>query len=51
MGDEVAAGDLLATLHYNDPNRLADAQALTEAAFEVEDGPVDVPPLIYEEVR
>lgn len=51
VGDEVAAGATLATLRYNDDGQLADAIALTEAAFIVGDGPAEVPPLVYEEVR
>jgi pyrimidine-nucleoside phosphorylase len=51
VGDRVAEGDVLATLHYNDDTHLGNAIELTERAFEVEDGPATIPPLVYEEVR
>jgi len=51
VGDEVDAGAILATLAYNDDTHLAAAIELTENAFQIADGPVEAPPLIYEEVR
>jgi pyrimidine-nucleoside phosphorylase len=36
VGDSVRAGEPLATLHYNQPNRLAEAQRWFEGAFVVE---------------
>ncbi|MEE9298997.1 MAG: thymidine phosphorylase [Acidimicrobiia bacterium] len=51
LGDEVASGDVLATLHYNSDRRLEDAVILAQRAFEIGDGPALVPPLVHEEVR
>jgi len=51
IGDEIEAGAVLATLQYNDDAALADAIRLTERAFVIGDGPVEMAPLVYEEVR
>jgi pyrimidine-nucleoside phosphorylase len=51
VGDEIEAGAVLATLRYNDDTNLADAIRLTEGAFVVGDGPAEIAPLVYEEVR
>ncbi|MEE8498402.1 MAG: thymidine phosphorylase [Acidimicrobiia bacterium] len=51
IGDEVEAGAVLATLRYNDDATLADAIRLTERAFVIGDGPAEMAPLVYEEIR
>jgi pyrimidine-nucleoside phosphorylase len=51
IGDEVEAGAVLATLRYNDDATLDDAIRLTERAFVIGDGPAEMAPLVYEEVR
>jgi pyrimidine-nucleoside phosphorylase len=51
VGDRVAAGDTLATLHFGSDAGLAAAIELTGRAFEIGDDPVAAPPLIHEEVR
>jgi len=51
IGDEVEAGSVLATLRYNDDANLANAIQLTQGAFDIGDGPSEVAPLVYEEVR
>jgi pyrimidine-nucleoside phosphorylase len=50
VGDEVEAGRPLARIAWNDSGRLAVAAPLVERAFTIEEGPVDVPPLVYGEV-
>jgi pyrimidine-nucleoside phosphorylase len=51
IGDEVARGQPLARLTWSDEERLRLGRALVERAFEIADGPVEVPPLVYGEVR
>jgi pyrimidine-nucleoside phosphorylase len=51
VGDSVTEGDTLAVLHYNSTEGLADAIELTAKAFTIDDGPAEVPPLVYEEIR
>lgn len=51
IGDPVAAGDLLATLHYDDDTNLAEAISLAERAFAIGDDPVAGPPLVHEAVQ
>jgi len=51
VGDEVAEGDLLATLHHNGGRGLEDAIRLTRRAFAIGPGPVSREPLVHEEVR
>ena len=51
VGDVVEVGMTLAALAYNDDANLAEAIALTENAFVIADGPAEIPPLVYEEVR
>ncbi len=48
IGDRVSAGQPVATLHANDAGRLAEAEALVNAAFEVAPGPLAAPPLILD---
>lgn len=48
VGDEVAAGDPLATIRWSDEARLAACLDLLDGAFELVDEPVDPPPLIKE---
>jgi pyrimidine-nucleoside phosphorylase len=49
IGDEVAAGQPLARLRWNDESKLADALPMTEGAFEISEHPGT--PLVYGEVR
>jgi pyrimidine-nucleoside phosphorylase len=51
VGDEVAAGDVLATVAYNDEGRLASALPFIERAWEVADEPPAPISLILGEVR
>jgi len=51
VGDQVAEGDPLATLHYNDESRLEDAVELTRQAFTISATAPVTPPLVYEEAR
>lgn len=46
VGDSVARGDILATIHANDPDRLKQANELITGAFELSDTPVELPKLI-----
>jgi len=46
VGDAVDRGDLLATLHFNDPARLDAALGRLSEAFEVAPGPVPPRPLV-----
>jgi pyrimidine-nucleoside phosphorylase len=50
IGDEVAAGDELATIHYSTPDRLASALPLLEQAWAIVAEPVAVPPLLISRV-
>ena len=48
VGDQVAAGDALATIHYNAENRLAGARELIAASCQIGDAPPAVRrPLIH----
>jgi pyrimidine-nucleoside phosphorylase len=46
VGDPVDEGDLLATLHFNEPARLDAALARLSGAFEIASQPVPPPPLV-----
>jgi pyrimidine-nucleoside phosphorylase len=50
VGDRVSAGDALAEIAYNDDDRLQAALRLLEGAWEIEEGPVTVHPLILETI-
>jgi len=50
VGDEVAAGQPLARIAWNDQGRLDVARPLVERAFVIDEQAPDVPPLVYEEV-
>ena len=51
LGDEVADGDVLAEIRYNDASRLAAATPLLEAAWEIGDESMSPGPLILGEIR
>jgi len=46
VGDDVAAGDLLATVHARDGRRRAAAGARLSEAFTIAEGPVERPPVL-----
>ncbi|MFQ5722918.1 MAG: thymidine phosphorylase [Terriglobia bacterium] len=48
VGERVQRGEPLATLHFNDERRLAEAQAWLDAAFVVSSEPPEPVPLIFE---
>jgi len=50
-GDEVAAGDPLFDLHYNDPRHLFDAIKLATSALTLDDQPPGAARLVLDEVR
>jgi len=50
-GDEVAAGDPLAEIAYNDEDRLRAAEDALADAWAIGDAPAPATPLIFEEVR
>ena len=50
VGDRLAAGDLLGTVHGNHPQKLTQACAELEAAFTWSDQPVPALPLFYDTV-
>ena len=50
LGDRVAAGQLLATLHASTAERLSSGRAALEQAFEMADLPVASPPLVLSKV-
>ena len=47
IGDRVAKGDVLATLHVGPHSRLEQARAMVEQAFTYADHPVEKPPLVH----
>jgi pyrimidine-nucleoside phosphorylase len=47
VGDRIAPGDLLATVHANDPDRLVEAAARVLAAHQIRPEPVEPLPLYY----
>jgi pyrimidine-nucleoside phosphorylase len=51
VGDEVAAGQLLATIHHRAGRGLDEATSLAERAFQIDEAPVTTKPLVLEEVR
>jgi len=51
VGDQVRAGDRLATLHASDPTRLESARALLSSAFEIAPSHVEPLPLFYDVIR
>jgi pyrimidine-nucleoside phosphorylase len=51
IGMEVAAGDPLVRIHYNDEGRVGEAERLVRRALVIGDGPAAVPTLIHEEIR
>jgi pyrimidine-nucleoside phosphorylase len=50
VGDAVAEGDELATVHYSTPDRLATALPLLEQAWAITPDPVQVPPLLISRI-
>lgn len=48
VGQSVRAGDALALLHANDPDRLAAARSCLHHAFDIASEPVDAPPPVTE---
>jgi pyrimidine-nucleoside phosphorylase len=51
IGDQLRSGDPLAIMHYNDEARALTAEPLLRSAFQLVDGPVTPPPLVYEVLR
>jgi len=51
IGDRLAAGDPLATLHITDETSAAAAEETLRAAFVIEDEAVQPPPLVHEVLR
>ncbi len=51
LGDEVAAGEPLVRIHWNDAGRLAAAEELLLTAWDIADQPSAPPPLIIDVVR
>ncbi len=50
VGDEVAEGDELATIHYSTPDQLASALPLLEQAWATVPHPVEAPPLLISRI-
>ncbi len=50
VGDEVAEGDELATVHYSTPDQLASALPLLEQAWATVPQKVEVPPLLISRI-
>ncbi|MFW5691378.1 MAG: thymidine phosphorylase [Chloroflexota bacterium] len=50
VGDAVQPGDVLVTIHANDPDRLVKARALIEAAVTISNEQVEPLPLFYETI-
>lgn len=48
IGDEVKAGEAVATLYYNDSEKLQSAQSILTKAYELSSEKVSAPTLIYE---
>ena len=48
LGDRVAAGQLLCTIHANDEDRLAQAERRLQDAFLFSAEPIAPPPLIHQ---
>jgi pyrimidine-nucleoside phosphorylase len=51
VGDTVSKGDLLATLHYNDPSKLELGIARLEGAFDIAREPVPPKPLVLQVIE
>ena len=51
LGDTVAEGESLATVHANDPERAAEAVALLQDCYEFTSGPIVRPPFIHQILR
>ncbi len=51
MGDAVAAGEPLATIHYNADEQLGAAKQRLSGAYELGDEPVSVGPLVIDTIR
>lgn len=51
IGENVEAGEPVASMLTNEPRRLADARPVLESAFEVADGPVPAPPVVLDPLR
>jgi pyrimidine-nucleoside phosphorylase len=51
VGDEVKKGDLLATLHFNDPGKLELGIARLEGAFDIAADPVPPKPLVLQVIE
>ena len=47
LGAEVAAGDPLATLHYDDGERLEEVEAILKRAYGLSDSPPEPRPLVH----
>ena len=50
VGDEVRAGDALATIHYNDPDAAEPAACMLLAAYKLADAPPDPTPLVLHRI-
>jgi thymidine phosphorylase len=48
LGQKIAVGDLLATLHHEDEDKADEAERIFRAACQLGDGDVAEPPLILE---
>lgn len=50
VGEQVAAGEPLATLHVNDEANLEQARTMVEEAYKIGEGPTTPPPLIVKRI-
>jgi pyrimidine-nucleoside phosphorylase len=50
-GAAVRPGEPLVVLHYNDASRLEEAERLVASAYQIEEEPPALPPLIREVIR
>ena len=50
LGDEVAEGEALVTLHFNSPARLEEANRRALEAYTIGDEPPEMPPLVVERI-
>jgi pyrimidine-nucleoside phosphorylase len=50
-GASVRPGESLVVLHYNDASRLEEAERLVDSAYQIEEEPPPLPPLIREVIR
>jgi thymidine phosphorylase len=51
IGERIAAGDVLGTIHANDPGALDDVREMLAKAIVIADSPITPPPLIAETIR